>query len=111
VYKKENSRLKDTLLKKLHTVNQYIDKTEKYTAITAPESSLGIILGKQSTCYIELKSHYVRKRKLMYLLDYINDTRSFTCHDCGKRIDVERLILIPNAHFCQACLSSEKTSA
>jgi len=107
VHQKENSAIKTRFAEELFIVNQYIDKTESYTAITAPESSLGVILSKQKSCDIELKHYYVRKRKLMYLLDCLSDTHSFICHDCGETIGLERLILLPKAHFCETCASKK----
>jgi len=104
VFVNENLIIKNKLEEELLKVNQYIDKTETYTAITAPESSLGIVLSEQKSCDLKLKQYYVRKRKVMYLLDCLTDTRSFRCHDCSNPIEIERLILIPNAHFCEACL-------
>ena len=108
VYEKERSIIKTRLTEELLVVNTYIDKTESYTAITAPESSLGTILSKQNACDIELKRFYVRKRKLMYLLNYLSDAHSVACSDCGEIIDLERLILLPKAHFCEACASKKQ---
>lgn len=107
VFKKKNSNIKTELTKELLLVNAYIDRTESYTAITAPESSLGIVLSEQKSCDIELKYYYVRKRKIMYLLDCLSDTHSFTCHDCGKTIELERLIVLPKAQFCEACITAK----
>lgn len=108
VLKKNDSSIKTKLTEELLRVNIYIDKTESYTAITAPESSLGIVLSEQKSCDIELKYYYVRKRKIMYLLDCLSDTHSFTCHDCGKTIELERLIVLPKAQFCETCITVKK---
>ena len=105
MYQKENSIIKTRLEEELLRVNRYIDETESYTAITAPESFLGIVLSEHKSCDIELKHYYLRKRKLMYLLDHLSETRSFRCHDCGEIIGLERLILLPKAHFCETCAS------
>jgi len=103
MYEKERSIIRNKLTEELLIVNTYIDKTESYTAITAPESSLGIVLSEQKSCDIELKRFYVRKRKIMYLLDCIPEAHSVVCSDCAEIIDLERLILLPKANFCETC--------
>ena len=107
VLKKNSSTIKTKLIEELSIVNTYIDKTESYTAITAPESSLGIVLSEQKSCDIELKSYYVRKRKLMYLLYCLSDTHSFACRNCGETIELERLVVMPKADFCETCITAK----
>jgi len=109
VCKQEHSIIKNRLTEELLIVNEYIDKTESYTAITAPESSLGTILSKQKPSDIKLKRYYVRKRKIMYLLDCLPEIDSFSCNDCGKTIDLERLISLPKAGYCETCLTAKKS--
>ncbi|MDF1881504.1 TraR/DksA C4-type zinc finger protein [Sulfurimonas sp. MAG313] len=107
VYEKERSIIKNKLTEELLVANSYIDKVECYSAITAPESSLGTILSKQKDSDIQLKRAYVKKRKLLNFLDRLNsDIKSFLCSNCGEIIDIERLLLMPKASLCETCASA-----
>jgi len=108
VYEKERSIIKTKLKQELLKVNAYISDVESYTAITAPESPLGIILSKQKESDIQLQRTYARKRKIMNFLDrVVDDVQSFLCTNCGAIIDLERLFLMPKASLCETCASSK----
>ncbi|MDQ7042515.1 MAG: hypothetical protein Q9M34_03185 [Sulfurimonas sp.] len=105
MYGKELLSIETKLTEELLSVNTYIDKVESYTAITAPESSLGIILSEQTPTDLELKRSYVKKRKILYFLGKLPDVKSFLCTNCKKVIELERLLLMPKAGFCTSCAS------
>jgi len=108
VYQQEQLNIQKRISEELVVANKYIDSMESYTAITAPESSLGIVLSEQKSSDIKLKHYYVRKRKLLYLLNCFSHSHPFSCKECGNVIELERLIILPNAHFCEACITSTK---
>jgi len=106
MYKKEQLTIQTQLTQELACVNTYIDKVESYSAITAPESSLGIILSEQNPSDLELKRSYVKKRKLLFFLGKLPDVNSFLCTSCKEIIDLERLLLMPKASYCTTCASN-----
>jgi len=107
VYEKEYSLIQTKLKEELLKVNKYIDEGESYSAITAPESPLGIILSKQQDSDIQLQRTYARKRKLMNFMHRLeNDVKSFLCTNCGEIIDLERLLLMSKASLCDTCASA-----
>lgn len=103
MYEKEYLSIKTTLTNELLVLNAYIDKVESYSAITAPESSLGTIISEQKPSDVELKRSYVKKRKVMYFLEQLSSIDSFLCKDCGSIIELERLYVMPKACYCGAC--------
>ena len=104
MYEKERVIIKTQLEEELLLVNDYIDKVESYSAITAPESPLGIILSKQKDSDIKLQRTYAKKRKLLNFLDRLTtDIKSFLCTNCGDIIAIERLLLMSNASLCEKC--------
>ena len=106
MYKKEQITIKTQLTQELACVNTYIDKVESYSAITAPESSLGIILSEQNPSDLELKRSYVKKRKLLLFLGKLPDVNSFLCISCKEIIDLDRLLIMPKASYCTTCASN-----
>lgn len=107
MYEKERSIIKTSLEKELLKVNAYIEEVETYSAITAPESPLGIILSKQKDSDIQLQRTYARKRKLLNFLDRLtNDVKSFLCTNCGQIIELERLLVMQKASLCDTCASA-----
>ncbi len=106
MYKKEQLSIQMQLTQELAFVNTYIDKVESYSAITAPESSLGTILSEQTPSDLELKRSYVKKRKLLLFLGKLPDVKSFLCTSCKEIIDLERLLLMPKASYCTTCASN-----
>lgn len=108
MYEKEYSIIKTRITEELLTVNTYINEVESYSAITAPESPLGIILSKQKDSDIKLQRTYAKKRKLMNFLDRLSsDVKSFLCTNCGEIIDLDRLLLMPKASLCGTCASAK----
>lgn len=103
MYEKEKLIIKNELEKNLLEANERIEKLESYTAITAPESSLGTILSYQTDEERELKRFYVRKRKFLYFLDKLDDVNAFLCTNCGSIIELERLLIMSKASLCNAC--------
>lgn len=99
--------IKTELTDALAIANTYINEVESYTAITAPESSLGTILSEQTKSDIELKQFYKKKRKLMFFLDKLPDVSSFLCNNCKQIIELDRLLLMPKASFCTKCASQD----
>ncbi|MDF1877599.1 hypothetical protein JHD47_07180 [Sulfurimonas sp. SAG-AH-194-L11] len=97
--------IKIKLTEELALTNAYIDEVESYSAITAPESFLGIILSEQKPSDLELKHFYVKKRKLMYFLGKLPSVDSFLCTNCKKIIELDRLLVMPKASFCENCVS------
>ena len=106
MYKKEQLTIQTQLTQELACVNTYIDKVESYSAITAPESSLGIILSEQNPSDLELKRSYVKKRKLMYFLGKLPTVDSFLCTNCKNIIELERLLVMQKASLCDTCASN-----
>jgi len=107
VYEKERSIIKKQLTQELLKVNTYISEGETHSAITAPESPLGIILSKQKPSDIQLQRTYARKRKLMNFVGRVEtDIKSFLCTNCGAIIDLERLLLMSKASLCDTCASA-----
>ena len=108
MYDKERSTIKTKITQELLIVDAYIEDVETFSAITAPESPLGIILSKQDESDIKLQRTYARKRKLMNFLDRLeNDVKSFLCTNCGAIIDLERLLVMSKASLCDTCASSK----
>lgn len=105
MYEKEYILIKKELTDALLVANAYIDEVESYTAITAPESTLGTILSEQTKSDIKLKQFYKKKRKLMFFLDKLPDVSSFLCVNCKQIIELDRLLLMPKASFCTKCAS------
>lgn len=107
MYKEEQLIIYTQLTQELACVNTYIDKVESYTAITAPESTLGINIDEQKDSDFKLKQSYMRKRKIMFFLERISNIDSFLCINCRHIIDLERLLLMPKASFCGTCASQK----
>ncbi|NOR56809.1 MAG: hypothetical protein GQ531_11470 [Sulfurovum sp.] len=105
VYENERTIIKAKLEEELIVVNDYIDRVESYSAITAPESPLGIIKSKQKDSDMILQRTYAKKRKLLNFLDRLTDMKSFICTNCGAIIDIDRLLLMPKASLCGTCAS------
>jgi len=107
VYEKERSIIEKILKEELLLINTYIDEVESYSAITAPESPLGIILSKQKDSDIQLQRTYVRKRKIMnFMHRVVDDVQSFLCTNCGQIIELERLLVMSKASLCDTCASA-----
>ncbi len=105
MYENERAIIKTKLEEELILVNAYIDKVESYSAITAPESPLGIIQSKQKDSDMILQRTYAKKRKLLNFLDRLTDIKSFICTNCGEIITIDRLLLMPKASLCGTCAS------
>jgi len=103
MYKKEQLIIHANLTQELACVNEYIDKVESYSAITAPESSLGIVLSEKQDSDIELQKTYLKKRKIMYFLERLPDVNSFLCTECNGIIELERLLVMQKASLCETC--------
>ena len=107
VYEKERSIIKTKLEEEIFKVNAYIEKVENYSAITAPESPLGVILSKKQDSDIQLQRNYARKRKLLNFQDCLaKDVKSFICTNCGEIIELERLLVMQKASLCDTCASA-----
>lgn len=108
MYEKERTIIKTKLEEELIIVNAYIDKVESYTAITAPESPLGIIQSKQKDSDMILQRTYAKKRKLLNFLDRLaDDIESFICTNCTGIIAIDRLLLMPKASLCEHCANNK----
>ncbi len=104
MHEKEYLTIKEKLTQELFILNTYIDEVESNSAITAPESSLGIILSEQKPSDMELKRSYVKKRKVLCFLERLPNVDSFLCKSCGKLIELERLYVMQKASYCEACV-------
>lgn len=105
VYKNERIIIQKRLEAELLEVNAYIDDVESYTAITAPESPLGIVMSTKKDSDMVLQRTYAKKRKLLNFLNRLDNTASFICSHCGEIIGLERLLLMPKASLCDHCAS------
>jgi RNA polymerase-binding transcription factor DksA len=99
--------IKNTLEKELLIANTFIDKTENFTAITAPENFLGVVSTEEGSFNRELKLAYIRKRKVLNFLDRLPTIDSFLCSHCGEIIDLDRLLHMQKASLCEICAEGD----
>ncbi len=100
--------IKTKLDNELIKANSQIDELGSITDVVSPESTLGDILSfdpmnKEEICQKQLKLAYTRKRKLLYMVERLEDVNSFLCSACGKEIAIERLLIMPYARLCEEC--------
>lgn len=109
MYEKERFSVKMKLDKEILQANGQIEKLGFITDVVAPESSLGDVvdfMNKEEVNQQELKFAYRKKRKLMFMLENIENINSFLCSTCGKEIGIERLLIMPKARLCGSCVIS-----
>ena len=100
--------LKENLKQEVKIANDQIDALELITHVVSPESTLSDIITFEHASEDEmnqrqLKKTYQKKRKLLFFLDQLKDNISFSCHTCGKDVEIERLLIMPKARLCISC--------
>ncbi len=103
--------LKDRLDKEVEIANTQIEELELITHVVAPENTLSDIISFENVSEDEanqrqLKGVYMKKRKLLFFREQLKENISFSCHICGKEIDLERLLLMPRARLCGDCATA-----
>ena len=111
MYEKERLSIKNKLDSELIKANALIEELSTITDVVSPESTLGDIITFDPSNIIEvsqrqLKLTYRNKRKVLNMLDHLDDISSFLCDSCGKEIGIDRLIMMPKAGFCATCAAS-----
>lgn len=111
MYEKERLSIKTKLDNELISANILIDELSSITEVATPESTLGDIrsfdpMNKEEACQIQLKLTYRKKRKLLWMLECLDNINSFLCNSCGKEIGIERLLIMPNARLCSTCVDA-----
>lgn len=111
MYEKEHLSIKTKLNKELIKANALIEELSSITVVATPESTLGDIMSfdpmdKQEAYQRQLKLTYQKKRKLLWMLENLDNISSFLCNSCGKEIGIERLLIMPNARLCPACVDA-----
>lgn len=111
MYEKERLSIKTKLDIELIKANDLIDELSSITDVVSPESTLGDIitfdpLNKIEVSQRKLKLTYRNKRKILNMLNHIDNISSFLCDSCGKEIAIDRLIMMPKAGFCEACVDA-----
>jgi len=109
MYEKERLSIKTKLDKELIKANTLIEELSSITDVVSPESTLGDIitfdpLNKEEVSQRQLKLTYRNKRKLLNMLDHLDDISLFLCNSCGKEITIERLLMMPKAGLCSDCV-------
>ncbi len=108
---KDRLSIKTKLDKELIKANAQIEELGAFADVVAPESSLGDVItfdpmNKEEVCQRQLKRTYIKKRKLLFMLEHLEDISSFLCNVCGKEIAIERLLLMPKAGLCGDCATA-----
>ncbi len=108
---KDRLSIKTKLDKELIQTNAQIEELGSFADVVSPESSLGDVISfdpmnKVEVCQRELKRAYIKKRKLLFMLEHMEDVSTFLCNVCGKEIAIERLLLMPKAGRCGDCANS-----
>lgn len=110
-HEKDYLSIKTKLDKELVKTNVQIEELGLIADVVAPESSLGDVISfdpmnKEEVCQRQLKRTYIKKRKLLFMLEHLEDVSSFLCNVCGKEIAIERLLLMPKARLCVDCATA-----
>ncbi len=108
---KDRLSIKTKLDKELIKANAKIEELGSIADVVSPESTLGDVISfdpmnKEEVCQRELKRTYIKKRKLLYMLEHLEDISSFLCNVCGKEITIERLLIMPKARLCGDCATA-----
>ena len=108
---KDRLSIKTKIDKELIQTNAQIEELGSFADVVSPESSLGDVISfdpmnKEEVCQRQLKRAYIKKRKLLFMLEHLEDINSFLCNVCGKEIAIERLLLMPKAGFCEDCATA-----
>jgi len=111
MYEKERLSIKTKLDKELTEANMQIEKLSSIADVISPESTLGDIVSfdpsnQQEVCQRQLKLTYKKKRKLLFMVERLDNISSFLCNDCGKEISIERLLMMPYAGLCSSCVEA-----
>jgi len=109
MYEKERLSIKRKLDKEFIKANAQIEELGLITKVVAPESNLGDVvdfMNKEEASQQKLKFAYRKKRKLLFMLENIEDISSFLCSECGKEIAIERLLIMPKARLCGDCATA-----
>ena len=111
MYEKERLSIKTKLDKELIKANALIEELTSIADVVSPESTLGDIITFDPSNIVEvtqlkLKLTYRNKRKILNMLDHLDDISAFLCDSCGKEIGIDRLIIMPKAGLCEACLDA-----
>lgn len=109
----EKSRLiiVDKINAKLLETNNKIEELSCLTDVVSPEIDWGDMITFKDAREVEtsqrqLKFAYRKKRKLLNFLEHTDNVNLFLCMGCGKEIDIERLITMPKARLCDACIDT-----
>jgi RNA polymerase-binding transcription factor DksA len=105
-----NLSLEELIEQEIDIANMQIEELELTTNVVAPESTLSDIISFENISEEELnqrnlKKIYMRKRKLLYFKDRLQNDISFSCSVCLKEIDLERLLIMPKARLCKSCIN------
>ena len=100
--------LKDQLEKEIGIANAQIEELELTTHVVSPENTLSDIITFKNPSEDEvnkrkLKQVYMKKRKLLYFRERMQNNFTFLCNGCGEEISLERLLIMPKAGFCNTC--------
>ena len=111
MYEKERLSIKTKLDIELIKANALIEELSSITDVVSPESTLGDIitfdpLNKIEVSQRKLKLTYRNKRKILNMLNHLDNISSFLCDSCGKEIGIDRLIMMPKAGLCAACIDA-----
>ncbi len=109
----QKDKLKETILRELNIVDNYIRELTEFCKPIAPECALGDLarfelMHDQSSYEKRLHEAKRRKTRLQYALSRI-DTEDFCeCEECGEEIPFARLELMPESRLCINCAHQTK---
>lgn len=111
MHEKNRLIVQTNIEKEVEKANLKIKELESVTHVVSPESTLGDVMTfeenyEEENLQRELKRTYMRKRKLLFFKEHLDDMSFFLCHSCGNPIELERLLIMPKAGLCDTCANA-----
>lgn len=103
-----SEQIRSKLERKLFVLEQDIDELKELTKPVAPENAIGRIsrmdaINNKSVNEAALRNALAKKQQLERALSDLSKDHFGICKQCGKPIETQKLLAIPESPLCISC--------
>ena len=100
--------LKSLIEEKISTIQEEILELKELTKPISPENAIGRVsrmdaINNKSVNEAALRKSEEKYSKLKYALTKIDEPEFGKCDRCGKVIQLQRIMLMPESNYCVSC--------
>jgi len=106
----QREQLNNKIIEEIAALEVEIAALQEKTKPIRPDVSLGRLtrlemIGEQQINEHALREANIRKNKLNYALQKVNDEQYGICMECEEEIAFERMMIVPESMYCINCAS------